>query len=407
MNNLISVLLSTIKARITPIWTKIKYWTSWSFIKANILTKIRSALTSVFNVRPRNKTDYYPLFGFLISKRLAHAAVVVVGILCLCYLIWVNPFAGMGESTDGAGAAKVYSYNSLSLRFVKGPVRIRAKAGYIAYEGNVEKGYATGYGQLYNKDGGLVYQGSFEKNMFSGQGSLYYPIGQMQYEGEFQNNVFEGEGTLYRESGTKKYSGQFSRGEFEGEGILYDAAEKEVFKGSFHNGELVYTQLLGKSAEEIAKMYTGSRILYQDGTDSVVMLEDIDAFYVQSSENNSLDDTARADKIYVGKTEFVYGDYRISTVEELRKILGAPVFEGNSYVTFPEAAAIDRMQKKGTDIPLEIGMKARKPYDEVNEVTEYATDALVYLYAFQVEDVTYTFVCTERDGGFWMYSLEQ
>lgn len=405
MNNLISVLLSTIKARITPIWTKIRYWTSWSFIKANILTRIRTALTNVFNVKPRDKTDYYPLFGFLVSKRLAHAIVVVVGILCLCYMIWVNPLAGMVE---GAGSTeKVYSYNSLSLRFVRGMVKIRAKAGYIAYDGNVEKGYATGYGQLYNRDGGLVYQGEFEKNLYSGQGSLYYPIGQMQYEGAFQKNAFEGEGTLYRENGTKKYSGQFSRGEFEGEGVLYDASEREVFQGSFHNGKPVYIQLLGKNAGEIAKMYSGSRILYQDNTDSVVMLEDINAFYVQSAENNSLDDTAKTAKIYVGEQEFIYGDYRISTVEELRKKLGPPVFEGNSYVAFPEAAAIDRMQEKGMEIPLEIGMKARKPYDEVNEVTEYATDALVYLYVFQVEDITYTFICTDKNSGFWMYSLEQ
>lgn len=405
MNNLISVLLSTLKARITPIWTKIKYWTSWSFIKANVLSKIRTALSNVFNVKPRHKADYYPLFGFLISRRLAHAVVIVVGILCLCYLVWVNP---IGSISEGIGSAeKVYSYNSLPLRFAKGTVKIKAKAGYVAYEGNVEKGYTTGYGQLYNKDGCLVYQGNFEKNQFSGQGSLYFPIGQIQYEGEFQKNVFEGEGTLYRENGTKKYNGQFSRGEFEGEGTLYDASEKAVFQGSFHNGELVYTQLLGKSAEEIGTLYTGSRTIYQDGTDSVVILEDIDAFYVQSSENNSLDDTAKTTKVYVGKKEFIYGDYRISTVEELRKVLGTPVFEGNSYVTFPEAAAIDRMQKKGVEIPLEISMKAEHPYDEVNEVTDYDKDVLVYLYAFQAQDVTYTFICTDRNSDFCMYSLEQ
>ena len=69
MNNLISVLLSTLKARITPIWTKLKYWTSWSFIKANILTKIRTALSNIFHVKPRNEDDYYPLFGYLISRR--------------------------------------------------------------------------------------------------------------------------------------------------------------------------------------------------------------------------------------------------------------------------------------------------------------------------------------------------
>lgn len=405
MNNLISVLLSTLKARITPIWTKLKYWTSWNFIKANILTRIRNALSSIFNIKPRHKKDYYPLLGYLISRRLAHAIVIVVGILCLSYLVWVNPIMNIKEGM-GSGE-KVYFYNSLPLRFAKGTVKIKAKGGYVAYEGNVEKGYTTGYGQLFDKNGTLLYKGNFERNEFSGQGSLYYPIGQMQYEGEFQSNAFEGEGTLYRENGTKKYTGQFSRGAFEGEGTLYDASDKEVFKGSFHNGELVYTQLLGKSAAEISELYTGSRLIYQEDTDWAVIMEDIDAFYVAPSENNSLDDTVKATAVYVGKDEFVYGDYRVTTIDELRTIFGAPVFEGNSYVTFPEAVGIDWLQKKGREIPLEVLVEARQPYDEVSEVTSYSTDTLVYLYVFQVEDVTYTFVAADRENGFFMYSLEQ
>ncbi len=405
MNNLISVLLSTLKARITPIWTKLRYWTSWNFIKANVLTKIRNALSSIFNVKPRHKDDYYPLFGYLVSRRLAHAIVIVVGILCVCYLVWVNPIANMMDRVgDGE---RVYSYNSLLLRFAEGNVKIKAKGGYVAYEGNVEKGYVTGSGQLYDEKGNLLYKGNFEQNQYSGEGDLYYPIGQLKYDGQFQNNLFEGEGILYRENGTKKYEGQFSRGEFEGNGILYDTAEQQVFQGNFHNGELVYTQLLGKSASELAEIYTGKRMLYQNAADWAVFLEDIDAFYLQSSDNNSLDDTAKTTKVYVGKDSFIYGEYQISTIEELKQVLGAPVFEGNSYVTFPEAVGIEWLQKRGEDIPLEISLKTNSLYDDVTAVTGYSSEALVYLYVFQVEDVTYTFISTDRDKGFFMYSLEQ
>lgn len=405
MNNLISVLLSTLKARITPIWTKIRYWTSWNFIKANILTKIRTALSSIFNVKPRHKDDYYPLFGYLISRRLAHAIVIVVGILCVCYLVWVNPIANITERmSDGE---RVYSYNSLLLRFAEGNVKIKAKGGYVAYEGNVEKGYVSGSGQLYNEEGNLVYQGSFEQNQYSGEGELYYPIGQLEYNGQFQKNLFEGEGTLYRENGTKKYAGQFSRGAFEGTGILYDAAEQQIFQGNFHNGELVYTQLLGKSASDLAEIYTGKRKLYQMDSEWAVILEDIEAFYLQSSDNNSLDDTAKATKVYVGKDTFTYGEYHVSTIEELKQILGEPVFEGNSYVTFPEAVGIEWLQKKGKDILMDLSLESSPLYDDVINVTGYASDALVYLYVFQVEDVTYTFISTDRDNGFFMYSLEQ
>lgn len=405
MNNLISVLTSALKARITPIWTKLKYWTNWNFIRANGLARIRKALGRAFDVKPRSRQDYYPVFGYLISRRLAHAIVLVVGILCVSYLVWVNPIR---SSLEGAGSGvKTYSYNSILLRFTEGTVRIRAKSGYIAYEGNVEKGYATGYGQLFDREGGLVYKGNFEQNQYSGQGSLYLPNGQLQYEGEFRNNEFEGTGVLYRENGARKYSGQFSDGSFEGEGVLYDSTDKEVFKGSFHNGEPVYTQLLGKSAEEIVPLYTGSRRIYQTDTGWVVVLEDIDAFYMQSSDNSSLEDTARTDAIYVGKDEFVYGESRSTTIAELRTVLGTPVFEGNSYATLQELAGADWMRKKGKELPSEFTLETRQLYDEVSTVTGYAADVLVYLYAFQVEDVTYTFVTTEKDGGFFMYYMEQ
>lgn len=405
MNNLMSVLLSTLKARITPIWTRLRYWTSWNYIKANVLTRIRSALSSVFQVKPRDKNDYYPVLGYLVSKRLARAIVVVVGILCLCYFVWVNPIVDIAQGM-GSGE-KIYSYNSLPLRFAKGNVKIKAKSGYVAYDGNVEKGYVTGYGQLFDQDGGVVYKGNFEQNKYSGQGTLYYPIGQICYEGEFQNNAFEGAGKLYRENGTKRYEGQFSGGVFEGEGTLYDASDAEIFKGNFHNGELVYTQFLGKTTSEIAELYTGNRLIYEDGTDWAVIMEDIDALYVAASEGTSLEDDIKTSAIYVGKNEFVYGDYRITTIDELRTVFGVPVFEGNSYLTFPEAAGIDWMQKKGREIPLEVTIEADQPYDEVREVESYSKDVLVYLYVFQVEDVTYTFVSADRDSGFFMYALQQ
>lgn len=404
MNNLLSVLLSTLKARITPLWTKLKYWTSWSFIKANILTKIRMALNTVFQVKPRHKKDYYPFFGYLISQRLARAIVIVVGILCLCYFIWINPVANIKEGMESG--TKTYSYHSIPLRFAKGNVKIKAKAGYIAYEGNVEDGYATGSGKLFDENEALLYEGNFEKNEYSGTGTLYYPIGQVKYTGEFQHNAFEGEGKLYRENGTKQYAGQFSKGVFEGEGSLYNTADTEVFKGSFHNGELAYTQLLGKSAAEIAEYYTGSSLIYQDETDWAVIMEDIDAFYVAPSESSSLEDDIKATAIYVGKNEFAYGDYKASTIDELRSILGTPVFEGNSYVTFPEAVGINWLQKNGRDIPIEVSVEASHPFDEVWELESYQRDVLVYLYVFQAEDVTYTFIAADKDSRFFMYALE-
>jgi len=405
MNDLLSVLLSTLKARITPLWTKLKYWTSWNFIKTKILTKIRNALSSIFQVKPKDKHDYYPLFHYLISKRLARAIVIVVGILCLCYFVWVNPIVNIVEGV-GKGE-KVYAYNSLPLRFAEGEVKIKAKAGYIAYEGNVEKGYATGQGRLYDEYGSLIYKGNFDKNEYSGQGTLYYPVGQVKYEGEFQKNTFEGTGTLYRENGTKQYKGLFSEGVFEGEGTLYNAAEVAAFTGMFQNGELIYTQLLDKTPSEIAEYYTGDTTLYQSDNETIVIMEDIDAFYVTPAQSTDMDGEVKASTVYVGKNEFVYGDRRMTTIAEIRELLGNPVFEGNSYATFAENVGIHWLSQKGTEIPIDVKLQAQAAFDDVWTVEDYTKDSIVYLYVFVVQDISYTFITQDRNGEFFLYALEQ
>ena len=96
-NNLFSVLLATIKAKITPIVTKLKYWLSPTFWRAQVLTKLREFLSRVFAVRPRHKRDYYGFFGWLVSRRLAHAVVIAVGLLSLAYLLFVNPIFRLAE----------------------------------------------------------------------------------------------------------------------------------------------------------------------------------------------------------------------------------------------------------------------------------------------------------------------
>ena len=70
-DNLFRVLLASIKAKVTPFVTKVKMWTSWNFIRTRVITKIRDFLTSLLDVKPRHKKDYYSVFGWLVSRRLA------------------------------------------------------------------------------------------------------------------------------------------------------------------------------------------------------------------------------------------------------------------------------------------------------------------------------------------------
>ncbi|MCD8068711.1 MAG: hypothetical protein LUE87_07465, partial [Lachnospiraceae bacterium] len=84
--NLFNVLLTTAKAKITPLVTKIKLWTSWNYIRTKFIALIQSLFTKVLNVKPRHKKDYYEVFGWLVSKRLAYAMVAIAGLLILYYM---------------------------------------------------------------------------------------------------------------------------------------------------------------------------------------------------------------------------------------------------------------------------------------------------------------------------------
>lgn len=405
MDNLFKVLISTLRAKVTPLWSKFKYWTSWSFIRSRVLSRFRELLSRLFDVKPRHKKDYFPIFGFLVSRKLAFSVLVIM-IFCACYYLFlINPPSTFTEGM--ADGVRVYDYNSLPLRFAEGEVRIRAKGGHIAYEGMVASGYAEGNGDLYNKEGNLVYQGNFGKSKYQGNGSLYYPSGQMMYKGEFQDNQFSGTGTLYRENGTMQYAGGFAAGEEEGEGTLYDASEQPVFTGSFHLGELLYPQLLGKSTEEISSIYTGERTIYQMGEESVVMLEDIGAYYLSSAEGESIDDSLKADKVYVCSDSFVYGSELLTTIRQLNETLGKPTFEGNSYVTFPEAVGISWLEENGRTTGVKAGLEETRTYEELRQVSAFHPDSQLYLYVYQKDGISYTFLSNDRNNGFFLYLIEK
>ena len=77
--NLFSVLFSTIKSRFAPIVTKIRLWTSWTFIRTKITSAVRDFFLKVLNIKPKDKDDYYTIFGWMISKRLAYAIIIIIG----------------------------------------------------------------------------------------------------------------------------------------------------------------------------------------------------------------------------------------------------------------------------------------------------------------------------------------
>lgn len=402
-DNLFKVLITSAKAKITPFVTKIKLWTSWNFIRTRLISSIRDFFSSLLNVRPRHKKDYYEVFGWLVSKRLAVALVVVVGVISLYYLFSVHSILPSAK----AEGIKTYDYDSVMLRFVNDKVRIRGDSGYLAYEGQVENGSVTGYGTLYNSEGIVVYQGNFDKNRYQGQGTRYYDDGAVMYTGNFEQNLFGGSGKLYRENGSLVYDGEFSLGKKDGEGRLYDSGGNLIYTGGFSQDMLLYSELLGKSVSEISKMYVGKRTLYEGEQDFVVILEDIDAMYLGEEEENTLDGDRTAEQVLVLKNDFQTGGAECTTIGELRDYFGEEDYAGNASITLPEAVAASKMASKGIGFRREIEVRTTSEYEDYYQVEDYDNAYMIYLYSFHKDGLIYNFICQDKEERFVFYTIEQ
>lgn len=396
------MLLASIKAKITPLVTKFRQITSENFIRTRVIAKIREFFVLLFDVRPKNKKDYYEVFGWLISKKLAYAIVVVIGVLSMIYLVSIRSMYLPQKQTDGI---KTYDYDDVMLRFAKGKVRIRGKSGYLAYEGDVEKGSVTGSGNLYGVDGTLLYQGEFAQNEYEGSGTQYYPDGTMHYKGAFSGNLYEGTGKLYRENGTLSYDGEFARGMKEGTGKLYAAGDKPVYEGSFSKDQLVYSALLGKSTAEVAQAYTGSRVIYRNDSDFTVLMPDIQALYIGVTDEANLEEQVMVDSVYVLKDSILIGDQECTTIKDLKAAFGEIVYEGNSIVTLPEAVAINYLNTKKQTMNGSVELETTDEYTDVITVNRIQDDYPVYLYSFRKDGLLYTFVCKDKNDTFSFYSI--
>ena len=405
-DNLFSVLISTIKSRYAAIVSKLRLWLSWNYVRTRVIGGIRDFFFRLLDVRPKNKNDYFTIFGWMVSKRLAYAGIVIVGVLSLWY---IGATTKIFSKLTSNGGLRTYSYNSVLLRLAKDKVRIKAKSGSIAYEGDVSKGYATGEGSLYSKNDVLLYNGSFLKNKYEGDGSQYYDSGALHYTGAFHNNLYEGDGKLYREDGTEEYEGGFFSGKKEGHGKLMDGGNNPIYDGNFSADEIVYSELLGKSADEVRSMYFGKQIMYEEspdmGSDTVMHLKDINAMYLAQGDGSAADDANKVTQVIVLKDTFSMGSTVADDIEDLKSLMGSPIYEGNSAVILPEAIAINVLNDQKWTMNGKVDMDVTEVYSDDIIVNSIATDYPVYVYTFERGDLVYSFVCKERGGGFVFYEI--
>ena len=404
--NLFNVLFSTIKGRFVAIVARLRLWTSWSFIRARVIGGIRDFFFRLLDVKPKNKNDYYTIFGWMISKRLAYAVVVIIGVLSLWY---ITATTKIFDKLTQNGGMRTYSYNSILLRLAKDKVRIKAKSGYLAYEGEVSKGYCTGEGKLYSPKEVLLYSGTFLKNRYEGQGSQYYDTWILHYRGNFHDNLYDGQGVLYREDGSEEYEGNFFSGMKEGAGKLVDSGNNPVYEGTFASDRIVYSELLGKSAEEIRSMYFGDQVLYEEssdiGSDAVVYMRDIGALYLSQSDGSATDDSQKATSVIVMSNTFRSGASEARDVSDLNEMFGEPEYEGNSAAILPEAIAINLMNEKKQVLNGRIDMDTTEVYSDDIMVNSFAQDYTVYVYTYKRGGLVYSFVCRDKGGSFAFYEI--
>lgn len=403
-NNIFSALLNSIKARFTPFITRIRMFFTWSFLQARIVSRIRIFFQSIFNVKPRHKKDYYTFGRWMVSKRLCFAIVIVSGTLALIYIYFahINQYI---QTQDHS--IKTYSYNSVLLKFAKGTVRIKGKSGYLAYEGDVKSGACEGPGKLFNPQGTMVYDGNFLNSKYEELGRRYYDDGTLWYNGNFHENLFSGEGKLYRKNASLEYTGEFLMNMKEGEGTLYDDSHNTLFSGRFTHDEIMYSDLLGKTASEMAEAYRGKMTMYGTSEERVRYMPDIDALTVEYGDPESVDAEYSVDMVYVLKDEFRVGNGIINSVTGLTQVLGTPTYEGTGRAILGELLAINKLNEKSDAVvlngPAEIELN--KVYTEYEEVESYQQDYEVYLHSYLRDGLIYTFVGEQGSDNFAFYYI--
>lgn len=396
-------MFSSLRARSVALWNKIRLFFSPSFWQTKVIAKCRQFFANLFNVRPKDQHDYYTVFAWLVSKRLAYALVVALCVGCILLLSQTLPDM---VSSRGESAMPTYRYNSALLKFYNGQARVTAHDGHVAYVGAVEDGAAKGQGALYNKDQSLVYEGSFDNSKYNGEGTQYYPGSGICYTGHFVDNLYDGTGKFFRPSGVLEYEGAFSRGKRMGAGKLYDASGNLIYTGNFRDNDIVFDELLGKTMEEAALIYSGKQTLYMTDDESCIDMKEIGVLCGLKDGSDSLEPEWAIDTVFVPSSSIVLDGIVCTTIEQVATRLGTTEYEGETPVQLSEAIVIDQMTDDAALRFDHIDMETQTLFEEVLQVVAYDQSYPAYVYSFAREGVLYTFYTgAESETKFDFYAI--
>ena len=227
------------------------------FLKNRVGRFIKGAVKGIQKsvmYKPNSKEAYIKLGRKYLSKRFLIVILLILILLPVGFIYFVMPWAA------GKLYRPTYAITDDRIKGFSGKVHLVTGTGRGLYRGQMQEGFAEGFGILYDKEGHvryegdfkqdlydgqgklymeekLVYEGAFSANQFEGRGKAYYENGLLAYDGSFVQGAYDGEGKLYRPDGSLKYKGDFQAGLYHGFGIELDENGQELYKGSYELGK--------------------------------------------------------------------------------------------------------------------------------------------------------------------------
>ena len=398
-------MMYSIRAKLMPLWIKIRRWVTPAYLWTTLSVWIRKFFGTVMDVRPRHSGDYYSFFRWLVSKRLATA--VVVG-LAVCSIIYIEAVLPDNFLSGGSGGVRTYQYRSIPLKFCSGNVNILGKGGYLAYSGAVDKGVASGTGTLYAPNGSKVYEGQFADSKYNGEGTLYYAGGTPKYTGGFQNNLFHGTGRSFWTNGALQYNGEFNSGTRNGNGTLYNSVGNKIFQGNFISGEIAFFDFLDRATDEVSELYSGERLVYQSEDEYCVAMPEISAVYAVKDGSNTLEDEWKVDRVLVLKDEITIDGEYCTTIRQLQNLMGKPLYFGTVWVNLAETISWNMLAEEYPELVIPVKISTEMGFENVFDVSGYDRDHQLYLYTFEHSGMLYSFYFTGAgESEFLMYAMEK
>ncbi|MBP0979345.1 MAG: hypothetical protein J6C55_01710 [Oscillospiraceae bacterium] len=376
-----------------------------------MFSSVADSIEKIFEP-PTSLDDYYTIGKTMISKKIVHFVFIVLSILAALYLIFTVP-EKISQYYSNKEDNKIYTkyYNSRSLKNYSGVAAVLSKKSEARYVGDVFEGVAQGKGVLYDKKSRILYDGDFVNNEYTGEGILYYKDGHPKYIGNFQSNKFSGVGKLYYDNHKLCYDGNFIEGLKNGEGVLCNKHGLEIFKGLFSDDRPSIEKYLSTQSVFLKDNFLETGLIYSCNNTTCIIYENLGVMIVLNNQDGLLNDGSVVEKIYILNNKYFLNEPKIKRDEldkKIDKIDGVKNCTGYTQVLFYEMSAIDYLRSLDDSLYQNFSDYGfSRKYSDVLESDNNKSSDKIYIQAYNINDLEYTFYFVAPDQEYVFYSIER